>query len=397
MHIQNEFLMVSAPFASGVTWLLNVLLELGVRCDHPRYGQEHWRELTPNNFEIGEKASDHLRFHFPILHYKKSLEFQPSLRITWEHRLDFARDLKPVILYVRDPRDAIYSLWKRDYQDQTFEEFLKKPASWPDHFPGCFNLPPPETWALFHAYWMEMTKLTPLIVVKFEQMRATPVEEVERVLQFLGTSRTKEEINRALEMSSFEKAKAAMQQSETTSGRSFATAGKGKVNEWKETYTTASLERFAGFPSEVMEAFGYEITDSEPNGQPSSGIENCAESFPEIRQQIAEGKIDEAILALAALESPDARPLRAALRWSQNIFGASPDTDGPFKLAFDLFETVCSQNSHTPAMELALAVYKDYRIDPELIDELERFNFVQSRERFFAIDQKFSDFNLTKV
>ena len=40
----SEFQLVSAPFPCGVAWLVNVLLELGIRTTHrgPAYEGQHW-------------------------------------------------------------------------------------------------------------------------------------------------------------------------------------------------------------------------------------------------------------------------------------------------------------------------------------------------------------------
>ena len=69
-----------------------------------------------------------------------------------------------------------------------------------------FDLPPAENWALFNFFWLELANIMPLIVVRFEDTKENPVQQVQRILKFLDVSRTESEIHSAVEKSSFSKA-----------------------------------------------------------------------------------------------------------------------------------------------------------------------------------------------
>lgn len=253
----RDFYLVSSPFSNGVAWLVNVLMELGIRCDHSSFGEAHW-DAADKGDALSGQAYDLLRWHLPVVYRKSHFRFDASIRIIWEHRLDFAKELKPTILYVRDPRDAIYSYYRREYSQAPFPEYLKSAETYPSHFPCCFRLPPADTWAYFYMYWMMMQEFTDLIAVKFEDMRRSPVEEVKRVLEFMGVSRSEEEIREALEYSTFERAKEGMKKAEAETGKVRLTARAGKVEEWREVFTPEALECFSGPAARAMKAFGYE-------------------------------------------------------------------------------------------------------------------------------------------
>lgn len=244
-------ILTSPPFACGVAWLVNVLLELGIRTTHwgtaeGTGGSSPWRE-SGDGWTLDEPARGLLKWHLPILHRDEPLRFRDGLEVVWEHRLDLAR--KPggaVILYLRDPRDAIHSLYRRNYaQALGYHAYLDRPDVWPDHFPDLFFLPPPETYLLFVLFWLTVGETVPLLTVTFEGMRADPVGTVRRVLAHLGQARPDDEIVRALERSDFHAARQAMLRTSAEQGTERLTAAKGEVGEWRTTHDDAALARFA--------------------------------------------------------------------------------------------------------------------------------------------------------
>jgi hypothetical protein len=133
-------LIVSPPFACGVTRLVNALLELDIRATNPGFEPEHWQLQPTAHWHIGDLAAKHLKWHLPVLHQRQTFNFPEKLEVIWEHRMDFARlGPHPTILFVRDPRDAIHSLYQRSYASHMdFLQYLKRPNKWPDHFPDLF-------------------------------------------------------------------------------------------------------------------------------------------------------------------------------------------------------------------------------------------------------------------
>lgn len=249
--------LVSPPFACGVAWLVNLLLALDIRASNAGFPR-HWHERGRQS-RIDDQALAHLKWHLPVLHQRVDFSFREAIDIVWEHRLDFACHAPcPTILFVRDPRDSIYSIYRRQYEAHYgFLEYLARPDIWPDHFPGLFGLPPFETYAYYVSFWLAMEACTPLLVVRFEDAKADPVGTAERVLGFLGVTRTRNEIDLAIESSSFNSARKAMIAMSRETGRDFLTARKGQAGEWRQVYDPASLARVAGPVEEAMQRLGY--------------------------------------------------------------------------------------------------------------------------------------------
>jgi hypothetical protein len=256
--------LVSPPFACGVAWLVNLLLALDIRVTNSGH-PDHWLDVDGES-HLGPTALDHLKWHLPILHERSRFRFQEAIDIRWEHRLDFARGPAcPTILFVRDPRDAIHSLYRRQYEAHySFPEYLARPDVWQDHFPELFRLPPFETFAYFVSYWLAMSARAPLLVIRFEDAKSDPVGTARRVLDFIGIQRPVEAIGHAVESSSFDNARKAMQTMSEKTGETFVTARRGRPGEWRESYDDEALAFVAGPVVEIMQGLGYATAAGKP-------------------------------------------------------------------------------------------------------------------------------------
>ena len=255
----SQFQVVSPPFACGVTWLINALLHLDIRATNTGFEPGHWVQEDRASV-IGERALSHLKWHLPILHARQSFVFRENIDVTWEHRLDFAqRGPVPTILFVRDPRDAVHSLYRRNRAHEIdFESYLKTEDTWPDHFPGLFHLPPLETFAYFAWFWLAMGRSMPVEVVRFEDAKAAPFETLRSILGFLGVQRSDARIAQALESSSFDSARQAMERMEQLTGTEFKAVRKGQVGEWKKAYSEAALAGLGPAALAILDPLGYE-------------------------------------------------------------------------------------------------------------------------------------------
>ncbi len=164
----------------------------------------------------------------------------------------------PVILFVRDPRDAIYSLYRRSYEIECgLDGFLDRADTWPDHFPGLFQLPAFSTYAYFCAFWLSMGRHFPLLIVRYEDVKTKPIETLSSVLSFLGLERGFDAMHEACQSSSFDNAKNAMLRMSEETGISFATARSGRLNEWESVYTAAQLDKMGADCKSIAHLFGY--------------------------------------------------------------------------------------------------------------------------------------------
>jgi hypothetical protein len=439
MAQMRPYQIVSAPFGSGVSWLINVLLELGIRATHvsPRYPDQHWVAKNDGTYSVGPDALEHLRWHLPILHQRESFSLNPEVEVFWEHRLDFARHLgRPTLVYVRDPRDALYSLYKRHYANSfSLLNYLRRPDLWPDHFPDLFNLPPPETWAVWHAFWLGMDRHTQIKIVRFEDMRARPIPVVQEILAFLGVSHSDDEIARALSESTFEKAKTAMQSMETATGRKWLTARAGQANEWKTVYEADTLSCFHGPALSLMSDLGYSQTESPSDPKFASAeslyklmtdariqkhVSNANASFPQgqwdaalTELRLAVPKCGDHQVSLLALGS-----MLTASDWARKVFGAHSVPTSLLETAREVFQRflerfasntalqrvmlqtakLASGQSNTLTSMISTPPQNNSHQAPQLVAQgIRGFNLVAYQGRVFALAQKLGPVNLEQL
>ncbi len=251
---------VSPPFSCGVAWLINALLHLDVKVTNTGFNPGHWQKIS-DGWKLSNTALAHLKWHLPVLHERQQFKVPEPLEVFWEHRLDFAAVSHPTILFVRDPRDAVFSLYRRNYaKDISFGGYLNRPDEWPDHFPGLFQMPPLETYAYFCWFWLAMGEIMPVRLVRFEDVKASPVRVLREVLQYLGIERTDEQIRAAVASSDVEQARLAMEKMEVETGREFKTVRKAQVGEWRRTYSMLTLFYVRKVTKAIIQQLGYAKT-----------------------------------------------------------------------------------------------------------------------------------------
>jgi hypothetical protein len=252
-----KFQIVSPPFACGIAWLVNALIALDIKTTHANFGERHW-EQKEDGWSVSPRVAEHLKWHLPILHAKEKFMFPEAIDIRWEHRLDFANSPRPTILVVRDPRDAIYSLYRRNYAPAIdFIPYLNRPDEWPQHFPGLFQLPPFETYTYFSKYWLAMSAHMPVQLIHFEDVKLHPEQTLDTVLEFIGISRSPAAIQQAIASSGFESAHKAMTAMERATGRAFKTVRKAQSGEWNATYSPEELANVSGVGKAGIQCLGY--------------------------------------------------------------------------------------------------------------------------------------------
>jgi hypothetical protein len=111
-----------------------------------------------------------------------------------------ATDATHVILMVRDPRDALYSEFKRqqhnaklpvdvDFPDFTASPFMHGPISNRDLL-----------WLHLHC-WLLHCRATTLRVVRFEDCKLAPIDHLRDIAEWIGASATPAELVRAVQAS----------------------------------------------------------------------------------------------------------------------------------------------------------------------------------------------------
>lgn len=100
-----------------------------------------------------------------------------------------------IIALSRDPRDVPYSMYAMENPDTTFEDYVEN--EWLHN-----------TFYIEHlrSFWPRRNDDN-LLWLTFEMMKATPVETANKIVEFLGWKATNEEVERAVELSSFDSMK----------------------------------------------------------------------------------------------------------------------------------------------------------------------------------------------
>lgn len=230
----------SSEMPSGASWLANCLLELDVPLWKP-WGADlasHWRASGPRRFRYAS-ADETWRSLLPSLADGREFAFRtsPVPRVTHAWAGTYG-DAPRTILFVRDPRDALHSLWHRARRvalvpdDQDFATFLRDPWF---HYPvgrGEFLL-------LWLRVWRLALADREHLVLRYEDYRRDAAGTLRRALAFLRIDATDADVERALAASDFAVARAAEAQvaGDGNSAPTFNRAG--IAEEWRTRFDDA--------------------------------------------------------------------------------------------------------------------------------------------------------------
>lgn len=230
----------SSEMPSGASWLANCLLELGVSLWKP-WGADvsaDWRACGPRRFRY-VSADENWRRLLPSLAAGREFAFRaaPVPRVTHAWAGTYG-DVPRTILFVRDPRDALHSLWHRARRvglvpdDEDFATFVRGPWF---HYPvgrGEFLL-------LWLRVWRIALAEREHLVLRFEDYRRDAAGTLRRALAFLDIDAADVDIERALAASDFAVARAAEAQlvADGTLAQTFNRAG--VAEEWRASFDDA--------------------------------------------------------------------------------------------------------------------------------------------------------------
>ena len=259
----RRILVASPVEPSGGSWLLNCLLELGIKVGHKPFVDNVWRGSHPRpdanhiwiakdgGFELNPKAASLTTF-LPILARQTRFFFRDDVEV--EYVQDFpARtpDDRSVVLIVRDPRDALYSMYRRVAPGLSFEEFLRFPN------PATL-LDRPAHWTLFVACWLACPDLH---VVRFEDYKRDAEATLRRALAALDLHYDDARIADALHQSSFEKAREAEARfRERVPGEHQVANRAGQVGEGRSRpEVQATIAEIEAAASPALQRLGYDV------------------------------------------------------------------------------------------------------------------------------------------
>ncbi|MEN0051001.1 MAG: sulfotransferase domain-containing protein, partial [Bacteroidota bacterium] len=148
-----------------------------------------------------------------------------------------------VILLVRNPYDAIVSYfhWKKDFSSRempTWEEHVEKSV---------------QQWKKFHLYWFKVSY--PKCILRYEEIKENPQENLRKVTQFLGFDYSMEAIHDAVESATLEKLRADKEAGD--SGRRFFR--KGKSNDGINFFSAEQRNYLKQELEQVASSLGYQL------------------------------------------------------------------------------------------------------------------------------------------
>jgi hypothetical protein len=176
---------ISPQFPCGAAWLANALLELGV------FLPDLWGFDTAAEWRHDADGSAcYVATHGPWQQTLASLQpgrrfmfrRQPQARFShafpWQHAAGV-----PMILVVRDPRDAIHSEWQRHRRNRGLQESLPQFATRPFEGGPIGNL---DLLWLHLSCWLYADPSPPPLLLRFEDFKRDPLGQLQRVCDWLG-------------------------------------------------------------------------------------------------------------------------------------------------------------------------------------------------------------------
>jgi hypothetical protein len=234
---QYDCEIVSSEMPSGASWLANCLLELDVALWKP-WGADlrgDWRQRGGRRYRY-DRSDEAWRRLLPSLQHGREYAFRaaPVPRLTHAWPATYA-DPPRTILFVRDPRDALYSFWQRARrvglapESQQFADFVAQPWF---HYP----LSRVDFLALWLRAWRHALAERRHLVLRFEDYRADAASTLRRALAFLELDVDEPALLRAVAASDFEVARAAEQHLIAAGTLSAQFNRAGRAGEWRERF-----------------------------------------------------------------------------------------------------------------------------------------------------------------
>lgn len=114
------------------------------------------------------------------------------------------------------------------------------------------------SWSGHVASWVDGPPF-PICVMRYEDMKSSPLETFAKAVRFMGIPRTVEQIEKALAFSSFEvvREQEEMDGFKEKSHASVRFFRKGQVGSWREELNEGQAERIVADHADIMRRFGY--------------------------------------------------------------------------------------------------------------------------------------------
>ena len=230
---------------------------------YPKSGNTWMRFLLANLLKTEDPGTPEIDFHSAVDYvpeyevHTQSLDSAPRPRMLKSHA-PFDPSFPKVAYLVRDPRDVYVSYFhymrKRLPQGTSFGGFLRledlHPCHWHEHVAG----------------WIDQPNVQ---LIRYEDMLADTRAQLRKFIDFWGgRTFSDEQIDRAVEASSFERMKALEKQNgrpfkdEVHQQRSTTFMRKGQSGDWVNYFDRADLEYLSDRCGKLMQRLGYHEKDT---------------------------------------------------------------------------------------------------------------------------------------
>lgn len=250
--MKKKVYIVSPREPSGATWLINCFLELGIKCYRV---QESQMWIKTECGYVLTKEENILKQWLPILSLKKSFFFREDIEVQWTHEWPQEKfEGHKIIFFTRDPRDSLYSRYKRESPNLAYDEYI-------NFLDDKSLLDKIDNWVLFHLSWIQNSNLK---IFSFEDYKKDAYLTLNSILSWIKVDFNENMKVEAIKNSTSEIASLAEKRYlETTNIEDKVNQG-GIVGRWKENYdetcnVSISIEQRASF---LMSKLGYDITNT---------------------------------------------------------------------------------------------------------------------------------------
>ncbi|OGV25846.1 MAG: hypothetical protein A3F18_02690 [Legionellales bacterium RIFCSPHIGHO2_12_FULL_37_14] len=195
MSARRKIIIASPLEPCGATWLINCFLELGILTYRSPTWQNMWIQHG-NHFMLSSRE-DVLKKWLPSLSVKQYFCFGREIEVEWVHEWPIKGfSDKQIIFFSRDPRDALYSRYKREAPKASFSEFV-------NFLDPALLLNKAEIHLVFTKLWCSHTRVQEFC---FEEYKRDPEETLRSILAYINIDVSDYELFQALDASSSEKA-----------------------------------------------------------------------------------------------------------------------------------------------------------------------------------------------
>jgi len=251
------FDVVSPELPCGAAWLANCFLELNISAWNP-WGievEKEWKRLAPYHYQY-TASEQPWKQTLPALEYMREFQFEPGYAACFGHQWPNAfENNRPLVFFVRDPRDALFSHWRRTVHnektfDLSFEEFVHTRYY---HHPFSFR----DYLLTFLQQWKNYLSEANHLIIRFEDYRYDARQTLHKVLSFLKMGSEEDQITRALAYSDFSAIKDVEDQMEKKASLKRRYNFAGIAFEYQKSYTPAMHQCLGTDFDDVCNWLGY--------------------------------------------------------------------------------------------------------------------------------------------